>query len=150
MKCPKCKLQESSVIDSRYIKRKNGIRRRRSCSNCSYRFTTYEHINSFKIMVVKKSNYREQFDIKKIEKSFHIACKKRPVSEELIQKLLNQIEEKIHKNYSLEVPSSIIGQIVMDMLISVDEVAFIRYASVYRQFDDLGEFKKQIKDIEKS
>ena len=101
-------------------------------------------------MVVKKSNYREQFDIKKIEKSFHIACKKRPVSEELIQKLLNQIEEKIHKNYSLEVPSSIIGQIVMDMLISVDEVAFIRYASVYRQFDDLGEFKKQIKDIEKS
>jgi len=149
LKCPKCKQQESSVIDSRYIKRKNGIRRRRSCNNCGYRFTTYEHINSFQIMVIKKSNYREEFDIKKIEKSFHIACKKRPVSEELIQKILSQIEEKIHKQYSLEIPSSIIGQMVMDTLINIDEVAFIRYASVYRQFDDLSQFKKQIKDIEK-
>ena len=149
MKCPKCKQQESSVIDSRYIKRKNGIRRRRSCNNCEYRFTTYEHINSFQIMVIKKSNYREEFDIKKIEKSFHIACKKRPVSEELIQKILSQIEEKIHKQYSLEIPSSIIGQMVMDTLVNIDEVAFIRYASVYRQFDDLSQFKKQIKDIEK-
>jgi len=149
LKCPKCKQQESSVIDSRYIKRKNGIRRRRICNNCEYRFTTYEHINSFQIMVIKKSNYREEFDIKKIEKSFHIACKKRPVSEELIQKILSQIEEKIHKQYSLEIPSSIIGQMVMDTLINIDEVAFIRYASVYRQFDDLSQFKKQIKDIEK-
>jgi len=149
LKCPKCNQQESSVIDSRYIKRKNGIRRRRICNNCSYRFTTYEHINSFQIMVIKKTNYREEFDIKKIEKSFHIACKKRPVSEELIQKLLNQIEEKIHNQYSLEVPSSVIGQMVMDTLINIDEIAFIRYASVYRQFDDLNQFKKQIKDIEK-
>ena len=148
MFCSNCNHLDSKVIDSRTIQTGNCIRRRRECLNCSFRFTTYEYIANTPIKVVKKNGSREEFDRQKLQNSFNIACNKRPVSEEMILDSIKNIEEKISSLSNVEVFSSEIGELVMDELKRLDKIAFVRYASVYRDFKDIGEFKIQISDLE--
>ena len=147
MKCLNCENEDSKVVDSRSVQQGMSIRRRRECNECSFRFTTYEYILTNPVMVIKKSGDREEFDRKKIEKSFHIACKKRPVPEEVIQDSIQNVEEKISNISNIEIEAFQIGELVMDELRAIDKVAFIRFASVYREFKDIGEFKAQIEDL---
>lgn len=149
MKCPNCQAEESKVIDSRSIHQSTSIRRRRECIDCSFRYTTYEYIQENPVMVIKKSGDREEYDRNKLEKSFHIACKKRPVPEEKLQQAIQSIEEKISNISNIEIDANQIGELVMEELRGIDKVAFIRFASVYRQFRDIGEFQAQIEDLKK-
>ena len=147
MNCPKCNSRESKVIDSRSIHSGKSIRRRRECIDCEFRFTTYEYIQINPIMVIKKSGDREEYNRKKLEISFHMACQKRPVSEEVIQKAIQSIEDQINNISNIEINASLIGELVMEKLRGIDKVAFIRFASVYREFQDIGEFQAQIDDL---
>lgn len=147
MNCPKCNSSESKVIDSRSIHSGKSIRRRRECIDCEFRFTTYEYIQINPIMVIKKSGDREEYNRKKLEISFHMACQKRPVSEEVIQKAIQSIEDQINNISNIEINASLIGELVMEKLRGIDKVAFIRFASVYREFQDIGEFQAQIDDL---
>lgn len=147
MLCPKCKFEDSKVVDSRPLNTDSSIRRRRECLSCNFRFTTYEYIQLNPVMVIKKTGSREEYSRKKIEKSLHLACNKRPVSEEVIQKMTNDIEEQINNASNIEVNSSFIGELIIEKLRSVDKVAFIRFASVYREFHDIGEFQAQLDDL---
>lgn len=149
MKCPNCQAEESKVIDSRSIHQSTSIRRRRECIDCSFRYTTYEYVQENPVMVIKKSGDREEYDRNKLEKSFHIACKKRPVPEEKLQQAIQSIEEKISNISNIEIDANQIGELVMEELRGIDKVAFIRFASVYRQFRDIGEFQAQIEDLKK-
>ena len=148
MFCSNCNHLDSKVIDSRTIQTGNCIRRRRECLNCSFRFTTYEYIANTPIKVVKKNGSREEFDRQKLQHSFDVACNKRPVSEEMILDSIKNIEERISSLSNVEVYSSEIGELVMEELKKIDKIAFVRYASVYRDFKDIGEFKIQINDLE--
>tara|TARA_B100000700_G_scaffold326574_1_gene438527 strand:+ start:354 stop:803 length:450 start_codon:yes stop_codon:yes gene_type:complete len=148
MFCSNCNHLDSKVIDSRTIQTGNCIRRRRECLNCSFRFTTYEYIANTPIKVVKKNGSREEFDRQKLQHSFDVACNKRPVSEEMILDSIKNIEERISSLSNVEVYSSEIGELVMEELKKIDKIAFVRYASVYRDFKDIGEFKIQISDLE--
>ena len=148
MFCSNCNHLDSKVIDSRTIQTGNCIRRRRECLNCSFRFTTYEYIANTPIKVVKKNGTREEFDRQKLQHSFNVACNKRPVSEEMILDSIKNIEEKISSLSNVEVYSSEIGELVMEELEKLDKISFVRYASVYRDFKDIGEFKIQISDLE--
>ena len=147
MKCPNCDNEDSKVVDSRTIHKGTSIRRRRECIECSYRYTTYEYILVNPVMVIKKSSDREEYDRNKLEKSFHIACKKRPVPEDTIQEAIQKIEEKISNISNIEIDAMRIGELVMEELKNIDKIAFIRFASVYRQFKDIGEFQAQIEDL---
>ena len=147
MKCLNCDNEDSKVVDSRSVQQGASIRRRRECNKCLFRFTTYEYILTNPVMVVKKTGVREEYDRKKIEKSFHIACKKRTVSEEKIQNAIQDVEEKISNISNIEIEAHQIGELVMETLKSIDKVAFIRFASVYREFKDIGEFQTQIEDL---
>ena len=147
MKCTNCDFIDSKVVDSRPLNSDSSIRRRRECLSCKFRFTTYEYIQLSPIMVIKKSGGREEYNREKIEKSLHLACNKRPVSEELIQKLINEIEEHVNNTSNVEINSSLIGELIIDKLRTLDKVAFIRFASVYRQFHDLGEFQAHLDDL---
>ena len=147
MKCPNCSKEDSKVVDSRTIHGGRSIRRRRQCNECEYRYTTYEYILANPVKVIKKSGDREEYDRSKLEKSFNIACKKRPIPEEKIQKAIHRIEEKISNISNIEIAANQIGELVMEELKNIDKVAFIRFASVYRQFKDIGEFQAQIKDL---
>ena len=147
MKCLNCDSDDSKVVDSRSVRQGTSIRRRRECIACSYRFTTYEYILTNPVMVIKKSGDREEYDREKIEKSFHIACKKRPISEEKIQISIQNVEEKISDISNVEIEAFRVGELVMEELKDIDKVAFIRFASVYREFKDIGEFQAQIEDL---
>ena len=147
MICPKCKFEDSKVVDSRPLNSDSSIRRRRECLSCKFRFTTYEYIQLSPIMVIKKSGGREEYSREKIEKSLHLAFNKRPVSEEIIQNTINEIEDQISSTSNVEINASLIGELIIEKLRSIDKVAFIRFASVYRQFHDLGEFQAQIDDL---
>ena len=147
MLCPKCKFEDSKVVDSRPLNSDSSIRRRRECLSCKFRFTTYEYIQASPIMVIKKTGGREEYSREKIEKSLHLACNKRPVPEEIIQKTIDMIEEQINSTSNIEIDSSLIGELIIEKLRSIDKVAFIRFASVYRQFHDLGEFQAQLDDL---
>ena len=149
MRCLNCQYDDSKVVDSRSVQKGISIRRRRECNKCSFRFTTYEYILTNPIMVVKKSGVREEFERKKIEKSFHIACKKRPVSEQKIQNSIQIVEEEISNISNVEIEAYKIGELVMEELKTIDKVAFIRFASVYREFKDIGEFEVQIENLKK-
>ena len=149
MKCLNCDHEDSKVVDSRSVQQGISIRRRRECNKCSFRFTTYEYILTNPVMVIKKSGVREEYDRNKIEKSFHIACKKRPVSENTIQEAIQNVEEKISNISNIEIEAFQVGEIVMETLKGIDKVAFIRFASVYREFKDIGEFQTQIEDLKK-
>lgn len=147
MKCIYCGCEESKVLDSRSTDELNAIRRRRECLNCGRRFTTYETIELTPILVVKSDGSRQTFDINKIRNGMIKACEKRPVSIEQIEKIAQDIEKNLQNNFKQEVPSSEIGEMVCDALKSVDEVAYVRFASVYRQFKDIESFKKLIDEL---
>ena len=147
MKCLKCDSSDSKVVDSRSVQKGTSIRRRRECNKCLFRFTTYEYILTNPVMVIKKSGDREEYDRNKLEKSFHIACNKRPVSEEKVQISIQNVEEKISNISNIEIEAHQIGELVMEELKNIDKVAFIRFASVYREFKDIGEFQMQIEDL---
>lgn len=146
MLCPYCNYKESKVIDSRHTDSQS-IRRRRECESCKKRFTTYEKIELMPIMVIKKDNSRESFDRNKIKSGILKSCEKRPVSIEQIEEIINYIENNINKTCLSEIESKKIGEIVMDKLKDVDEVSYVRFASVYRQFKDINTFVKELKNI---
>ena len=147
MKCLNCESEDSKVVDSRSVQQGTSIRRRRECNKCLFRFTTYEYILTNPVMVIKKSGDREEYDRKKLEKSFHLACKKRPISADKIQIAIQNVEEKISNISNIEIDAHQVGGLVMEELNQIDKVAFIRFASVYRAFKDLGEFQAQIEDL---
>ena len=147
MKCPKCENQNSKVIDSRSIQKSSSIRRRRSCLECEFRFTTYEYTLKYPVMIIKKNGDREEYDRLKIEKSFHIACNKRPISEGVIQESIVLIEDNIINSDQLEIESKKIGEMIMRELKKIDNIAYIRFASVYREFKDIGDFQSHILDL---
>ena len=147
MKCLNCESEDSKVVDSRSVQQGTSIRRRRECNECLFRFTTYEYILTNPVMVIKKSGDREEYDRKKLEKSFHLACKKRPISTDKIQIAIQNVEEKISNISNIEIAAYQVGELVMEELKNIDKVAFIRFASVYRDFKDLGEFQAQIEDL---
>ena len=149
MKCTNCLSEDSKVIDSRNTQDNTSIRRRRECLECSYRFTTYEYILKTPIMVIKKNGDREEFNRKKIEDSFSIACKKRPIPQQIIQDIIIRIEEKINDISNVEINSNRVGELVMHELKKIDTVAYIRFASVYRDFKDVNEFQAQIDALKK-
>lgn len=147
MKCPFCGHLEDKVIDSRLSKEGNAIRRRRECLDCERRFTTYEVIEDIMPVVIKKDGRREPFDRQKILHGLRKACEKRPISMEVLEGIIDDIERKIQESTEKEIPSALIGEEVMRRLQSLDEVAYVRFASVYRQFKDINEFMKELKDI---
>ncbi|MCR5636585.1 MAG: transcriptional regulator NrdR [Clostridiales bacterium] len=147
MKCPFCGYPESKVCDSRPVEENEKIRRRRECLNCAKRFTTYEAIESLPIMVVKRDNSREPFDKQKLIRGLIRACEKRPVSYEEIEKLATDIEVSISNSLEREVSSKQIGEYAMEGLRDIDEVAYVRFASVYRQFKDISTFMEEINKL---
>ena len=147
MKCHYCGNVEDKVVDSRLSAEGNSIRRRRECLKCERRFTTYERIEESPLMVVKKDGRREPFERKKILTGLVKACEKRPISMENLEKLVDKIEFTIQKNYEKEVKSKEIGEMAINMLQELDEIAYVRFASVYRQFKDVGQFMKELKGL---
>ena len=147
MKCPYCGNPDTRVIDSRPAEDGSSIRRRRSCDTCGKRFTTYEKVETIPLIVIKKDNNREQYDRGKIEKGILQACYKRPVPAEVIRKTVEQIETGIFNREEKEIPSKVIGEIVMHKLKDLDEVAYVRFASVYREFKDVNTFMEELKSI---
>lgn len=147
MKCPYCSNTDTRVIDSRPADDGSSIRRRRCCDECGKRFTTYEKVETIPLQVIKKDNTREQYDRSKIEAGVVRACYKRAIPTEAIQKTVEKIETEIFKREEKEIPTSIIGEIVMENLKELDEVAYVRFASVYREFKDVNTFMAEIKKI---
>ena len=147
MKCPYCGYKEDKVVDSRATAEESAIRRRRECLKCGKRFTTYEYIEEVSMMVIKKDGRREPFDRKKVLSGIIKACEKRPISMEKMEDIVTQIERAIQKKSDREVSSPRIGELVMEKLKVMDDVAYVRFASVYRQFKDVGQFMLELKDI---
>ncbi len=147
MRCPFCSNTDSKVIDSRLSRDDNVIRRRRECESCERRFTTYERIEEILPLVVKKDGRREPFDRMKILAGMQTACEKRPVSVETIEGLVGRIEKGIQESGDKEIPSSRIGEAIMSELHDLDQVAYVRFASVYRSFKDLNEFMTELKEL---
>ncbi len=146
MRCPKCKALETKVVDSRLIENGFAIRRRRECLHCGYRFTTYERLE-LNLMVVKKDGRREPYNREKVISGIHKACHKRPISEETILKFVEELELDLIQRGEREVPSKYIGEKIMEALRKWDNVAYIRFASVYKKFQDVEEFIDQIKEL---
>ncbi|MBQ1279453.1 MAG: transcriptional regulator NrdR [Clostridia bacterium] len=147
MKCPYCGYEESKVIDSRPTDEGERIRRRRECLKCAKRFTTYEMIESLPIVVIKKDKSRETFDRQKLMTGMLRACEKRPVSVETLDKAITDIENVIQNSLDREVQSDKIGELVMEKLKEIDEVAYVRFASVYRQFKDINTFMSELNKL---
>mgnify|MGYP004501506707 FL=1 len=147
MKCPYCGYQESKVVDSRHSDDGMSIRRRRECLSCQKRFTTYETVESLPIVVVKKDNSREPFDRNKILRGMVRACEKRPVSMADLESAVTEIEQIVQNSLEREVPTGKIGELVMERLKPLDEVAYVRFASVYRQFKDINSFMHELNKI---
>lgn len=147
MKCIYCGAEESKVLDSRNSEESNAIRRRRECLVCGRRFTTYETIETTPILVIKNDGSRQSFDPEKLKRGIIKACEKRPVSMSQIENIVGTIEKQIQNKCTQEVKSSQLGEMVMDALKGIDEVAYVRFASVYRQFKDLDSFKKLLDNM---
>ena len=147
MKCPYCGYEESKVIDSRPTDEGERIRRRRECLNCAKRFTTYEVIETVPVVVVKKDKSREAFDRNKLLNGLLRACEKRPVPLETLERIVDEIETLLQNSLDREVPSTLIGTYAMDKLKKVDEVAYVRFASVYREFKDINTFMDELNKI---
>jgi len=147
MKCPFCGHAENKVIDSRISKDGKAIRRRRECLGCVKRFTTYEFVEDILPMVVKKDGRREPFDRLKIRNGVMKACEKRPISMESMEKIVENVEQACQEFQGEEIPSTVIGEKVMNELKTLDGVAYVRFASVYRQFRDVGEFMTELEDL---
>ncbi|ACA55670.1 transcriptional regulator NrdR [Clostridium botulinum] len=147
MKCPYCAYGESKVVDSRSTEDGSSIRRRRECLKCNRRYTTYEKIETTPILVIKKNMSREYFDRNKIVNGLMKACQKRPVSRKQIEQIADEVERHISNEMLTEVNTDKIGQIIMKNLKKIDEVSYVRFASVYRQFKDINTFMKEIKNL---
>ena len=144
MKCPFCSHAESKVIDSRPTDEDNSIRRRRECLSCGQRFTTYEVVERMPIVVVKRDSSREEFDREKLLRGLLRACEKRPISIDVLEKVVDRIEANIQNSLEREVSSTQIGEYAMQELKAIDEVAYVRFASVYRHFKDISSFQEAI------
>lgn len=147
MKCPFCGHENTRVIDSRPAEDNNSIRRRRVCDECDKRFTTYEKVETIPLIIVKKDDNRETFDRSKIESGVLRACHKRPVSLKQIQQIVDDVETEVYSHDEREIPSSVIGELVMDKLKNIDSVAYVRFASVYREFKDINTFMDELKKV---
>jgi transcriptional repressor NrdR len=147
MRCPKCTQSDDKVIDSRSIRSGEVIRRRRVCSKCGHRFTTYEEVVKATLRVLKRDGRHEDFDRDKLQAAIEHAAIKRPISEPQIELLVDEIVQEIDTEYEREVPSTVIGRKVMDKLEKLDEVAFLRFASVYRRFRDASQFLSEIENL---
>jgi len=147
MRCPSCNYNGTKVLDSRPIDEGRSIRRRRECELCQHRFTTFERVEDNPILVVKKEGIREEFSKEKILRGLIRACEKRPVSLSQLEEITTSIEKEIKNSGTSEVPSEVIGELVMENLSKIDEVAYVRFASVYRQFKDINVFIDELKDL---
>ena len=147
MKCPYCEFLESKVIDSRPTDEGQAIRRRRECINCGKRFTTYENIEEIPIIVVKKDGNRQSYNRNKLLNGIIKSCEKRPVSINTIERIVDDIEKKLSNSLEKEITSIEIGEMVMNKLKEVDEISYVRFASVYRQFKDINTFLEEIKNL---
>jgi transcriptional repressor NrdR len=147
MRCPYCDADNDRVLDSRASEDGRSIRRRRMCNHCQRRFTTYERVEESTIAVIKKGNVREPFSREKISRGLERACWKRPISAEQIRKIVSLVEAEIYQDFEDEVPSEAIGEILMRYLVDLDQVAYVRFASVYREFKDLNDFVSELRPI---
>lgn len=147
MRCPYCSFIESKVIDSRPTEENNSIRRRRECLKCGKRFTTYEKLESVSLVVIKKDESRQPFNRNKILKGIITACEKRPISLTQMERVADDIESELSQSMEREIKSTTIGEMVMDKLRDLDEVAYVRFASVYKQFDDINTFMEELKGL---
>ena len=147
MKCPFCNKNDTRVVDSRPVDDNSSIRRRRMCDACGKRFTTYEKVETIPLIVIKKDQNREQYDRRKIENGVIRACYKRPISAQQITAVVDQIETLVFSREEREVSSEVIGEIVMDQLKELDPVAYVRFASVYREFKDVNTFMDELKKL---
>jgi transcriptional repressor NrdR len=147
MRCPKCQARDDKVIDSRAIKDETVIRRRRECLACENRFTTYEEIERDDLRVLKRDGRYEAFDRRKLITGLDKACEKRPVSRELIEKTVNEMIDELTKKHGDEIPTTAIGEKIMQHLRGLDEVAYVRFASVYRKFRDIKEFVNEVQSL---
>ena len=150
MRCPKCGCQDDKVIDSRASREGATIRRRRECIACTYRFTTYEEIERAGLVVVKRDGRREDFSREKLLSGVRKACQKRPIGPKLIEDLVEKIVNEVTDKYEREVPAEAIGKLVMEGLRDIDEVAYVRFASVYRRFQEATDFVHEVKKLEQS
>lgn len=144
MKCPFCNASDTKVIDSRPADDNSSIRRRRQCEQCGKRFTTYEKLETMPLMIIKKDNSREAYDRSKVEKGILLSCNKRPVSSQMICSMIDEIENQIFSMEEKEIPAAVIGELIMEKLKEVDEVAYVRFASVYREFKDVNAFIEEL------
>lgn len=147
MKCPFCSYNEDKVVDSREISEATTVRRRRECLNCGRRFTTYEYAEKTPLMVIKKDGRREAFNRQKILDGLLKACQKRPISMEKLEGLIGEVESELMKKFDQEVESRYIGELVIDKVSKLDDVAYVRFASVYRQFKDINQFMRELREI---
>lgn len=147
MRCPFCGFKEDKVVDSRATAEESAVRRRRECLKCGKRFTTYEYVEEVSLLVIKKDGRREAWDRKKVLAGIMRACEKRPVSVEKMEEVVTQVEHAIQKKSDREIQASRVGELVMEKLKLIDDVAYVRFASVYRQFKDVGQFMVELKDI---
>jgi transcriptional repressor NrdR len=147
MRCPKCGRQDDKVIDSRASREGATIRRRRECLGCGYRFTTYEEVERGGLLVLKRDGRREEFSKDKLLSGLKKACQKRPISPKVIEDLVEKIVNELTDKYEREVPGEVIGKMVMDGLRQIDDVAYVRYASVYRRFQEATDFVQEVKKL---
>lgn len=147
MKCPFCGTLEDKVVDSRLSKEGEAIRRRRECLSCKQRFTTYERVEEMLLMVIKKDGRREPLDRQKILQGIKKACEKRPISVITLEEVVNKIEKKLQERGETEISSSIIGEEVMNRLMDLDKIAYVRFASVYKEFKDTSQFEEELRAI---
>jgi transcriptional repressor NrdR len=147
MKCPFCGQEKDRVVDSRPSQDGRSVRRRRECESCGKRFTTYEYIEDVPLTVIKNDGRREPFDRQKLQRGIELACKKRPISSKKIGSLVEEIEEELQNLSKTEITSKEIGEVVMNRLKDLDEVAYVRFASVYHKFKDINEFMNELKNL---
>ncbi|MFC1812559.1 transcriptional regulator NrdR [Thermodesulfobacteriota bacterium] len=147
MKCPFCGVVDNKVIDSRLSKDADTIRRRRECIVCSRRFTTYEHIEDIPIMIIKKDGRREVFSTDKVRSGIKKACQKRDISMDVIEEFIDELERDLREMGAKEIPSSTLGEKIMAKLYKLDDIAYVRFASVYREFKDVNDFTTEVKSL---
>jgi transcriptional repressor NrdR len=147
MKCPYCRELENKVIDSRMTKEGNAVRRRRECIGCNHRFTTYERVEEVPLVLIKKDGRRETFDRNKVLAGMQRACEKRNISINTLEEFVDELERELQEMGEKEIPSSVVGSRIMTILHELDDVAYVRFASVYREFKDINDFMSELKDL---
>ncbi|MCS7151567.1 MAG: transcriptional regulator NrdR [Endomicrobia bacterium] len=149
MKCPFCGYYDTRVVDTRVVKNASIIRRRRMCDKCKHKFTTYERVEEVPLMVIKSDNRREPFDINKLREGILRAIEKRPVSSEDVERIISEVQQELAQKFTMEVPSSTIGKLVLKHLFELDPVAYVRFASVYYQYDSIEKFMKELRNLKR-